>query len=164
MDFLQNAKLSQQLDEAGGTDQLKARIFPGGYSPQVLGLPGVDGASFGLEFFPFESNPPAYQEFDKYMAKDKVRSQITYIGWLNGEILVEGIKQAGVGCPTRENFINNLRLVKDYTGGGAFDPVDLAASFGHGFQCTYYVKVQGKAFVPQFDGKAVCGEPVRIKL
>ena len=87
-----------------------------------------------------------------------------FIGWLNGEILIEGIKQAGVNCPTRENFINNLRLVHEYTGGGAFDPVDLSASFGKGFQCTYYTKVVDKKFVPQFDGKAVCGEPIRIEL
>jgi ABC-type branched-subunit amino acid transport system substrate-binding protein len=162
MDFLQNAALSQQLTDAGV--EVKARIFPGGYSPQILGLPGTEGVMFGVEFFPFESNPPAFQEFDKYMPEDKVRSQITYIGWLNGEILIEGIKQAGINCPTRENFINNLRLVDDYDGGGAFDPVDLSASFGHGFQCTYYVQVQDKQFVPLFDGEAICGEPVRIEL
>jgi ABC-type branched-subunit amino acid transport system substrate-binding protein len=163
MDFLQNTKLSQQLDEAGVTN-LEARIFPGGYDPRVLALPGIEGASFGLEFFPFESNPKPYADFDKYLKKDVTRNQISYIGWLNGETFVEGIKQAGVGCPTRENFINNLRLVHDWTAGGAFDAVDLATSFGHGFQCSYFVLVQGGKFVPQFGGEQVCGQPIRIKL
>ncbi len=163
MDFLQNTKLSQQLDEAGVTG-LKARIFPGGYDPRVLSLPGIEGASFGLEFFPFESNPAPYADFDKYLKKDVTRNQISYIGWLNGETFVEGLKQAGVGCPTRENFINNLRLVHDWTAHGAFDAVDLTASFGHGFQCSYFVLVQGGKFVPQFDGQQVCGQPIRIKL
>ncbi len=164
MDFAQNTKLSQQLQDAGV--DMKAKIFPGGYDPRVTGLPGMDGASFGIEFFPFESTPtpPAYVAFDKALPADKVRNQISYIGWLSGAILVEGIKQAGVNCPTRENFINNLRLVHDWTANGAFDPVDLTTSFGHTFLCSYYVRVEGGKFVPQFDGKAVCGEPIRIEV
>jgi ABC-type branched-subunit amino acid transport system substrate-binding protein len=164
MDFLQNTKLSQQLADAGV--EMKAKIFPGGYDPRVTALPGMEGASFGIEFFPFEMTPtpPAYVEFDKTFAPDKVRNQITYIGWLSGEILVEGIKQAGVNCPTRENFINNLRLVHDWTANGAFDPVDLTTSFGHTFLCSYYVRVEGGKFVPQFDQKAVCGEPIRVEV
>lgn len=160
MDFLQNAALSDQLAKAGV--QLKAVVFPGGYDPRVTALPGVEGAIFGLEFKPFETNPPAFQEFDKWMPKDAVRNQVTYIGWLSAELFVEGLKQAGVECPTRKAFIANLRLLKDYTANGAFDPIDFVSGWGKEFQCAYYVKVVDKKFVPQFDGKAFCGKEIEF--
>jgi hypothetical protein len=115
----------------------------------VLSLPGMEGASFGLEFKPFESNPPAFQAFDAAMPKDAVRNQVSYIGWLSGEITLQGIKDAGVACPTRKAFIANLRLEHAYTGGGAFDPVDLEKGFG-------------KQFVPQYGGKQQCGKPIHF--
>jgi ABC-type branched-subunit amino acid transport system substrate-binding protein len=162
MDFLQNTALSDQLTKAGVN--LKVIVFPGGYDPRVLRIPGIEGAVFGLEFKPFELRSPAFVEFDRWLPKDVVRNQVTFIGWLSAETFIEGIKQAGLKCPTRKAFITNLRLVKDWTGGGAFDPVDLAASFGKEFQCVYYVKVQNAAFTPLFDGKEFCGKPARVEI
>ena len=49
-----------------------------------------------------------------------------------------------------------------YTGGGAFDPVNLETGFGQEFACAYYVKVVNKQFVPQFGGKQQCGKPVHF--
>ena len=51
-----------------------------------------------------------------------MRSQVTAIGWLIGDMLIEGIKEAGVNCPTRDGFITNLRLVEDYTANGFMSP------------------------------------------
>jgi ABC-type branched-subunit amino acid transport system substrate-binding protein len=162
MDFLQNTALSDQLSRAGV--KLTAVIFPGGYDKRVLKIAGIEGALFGLEFKPFESTPPppAFVEFDKWMPKDAVRNQVTYIGWLSGEMLIQGIKEAGVACPTRAAFVNNLRMLKGYTANGAFDPINLADGFGHEFKCVYYVKVVKAAFVPQFDGSSFCGTPVKL--
>ena len=70
---------------------------------------------------------------------------------------------SGQDCPTREAFIANLRLIKDYTANGAFDPIDLISTFGQPFLCTYYVRVEGAKFVPLFDGKEFCGEPLTIE-
>lgn len=158
MDFLQNTALSNQLSRAG--IQMKAIVFPGGYDPRVTGLPGIEGAIFGLEFKPFELKPPAFVEFDKWLPKDKVRNQVTYIGWLSAELFIEGLKQAGTTCPTRKAFVANLRLLTNYTANGAFDPIDFISGFGKEFRCAYYVKVENKQFVPQFDGKEFCGKPV----
>jgi ABC-type branched-subunit amino acid transport system substrate-binding protein len=160
MDFIPNTNLSAQLAKDGVV--LKVLQFPGGYDSRVLSLPGMEGASFGLEFKPFESNPPAFQPFDKAMPKDAVRNQVSYIGWLSGEITLQGIKDAGVSCPTRKAFISNLRLEHAYTGGGAFDPVDLEKGFGHEFACVYYVKVVNKKFVPQYGGVQQCGNPIHF--
>jgi ABC-type branched-subunit amino acid transport system substrate-binding protein len=158
MDFIPNTTLSAQLQKDGVS--LKIMQFPGGYDPRVLALPGMEGAFFGLEAKPFESNPPAYTAFNAAMPPGAVRNQVSYIGWLSGEILLQGIKDAGVSCPTRKAFISNLRLEHAYTGGGAFDPVDLQAGFGKEFPCAYYVKVENKKFVPQFGGVQQCGEPI----
>ncbi len=158
MDFIPNTNLSSQLAKDGV--KMKELQFPGGYDPRVLALPGMEGAFFGLEFKPFESNPPAFTAFDAAMPSGQVRNQVSYIGWLSGEITMQGIKDAGVSCPTRKAFIANLRLEHAYTGGGAFDPVDLEKGFGNEFSCAYYVKVIDKKFVPQFDGKEQCGKPI----
>ncbi len=76
--------------------------------------------------------------------------------------MIEGIKAAGVSCPTRKAFINNLRLEKGYTGNGFFDDpqttIDFAKVYGKPFDCVYYVHVENKAFVPQFDGKPFCAK------
>jgi branched-chain amino acid transport system substrate-binding protein len=161
VDFLQNAALSDQLKQAGVTPKLT--LFPGGYDPRVTGLPGVEGAIFGIEFKPFELNTPSFQAFDKATPASVVRNQVSYIGWLSGELFIEGVKAAGINCPTQKAFINNLRMEKGYTANGAFDPVDFANEFGKQFQCVYYVQVENKKFVPLFDGKRFCGKPLTLK-
>ncbi len=140
----------------------KAIIFPGGYDTRVLGLPGIEGAYFGIEFKPFELNSPSYTEYKAAMDKAGkfADGQIPYIGWLAADAFVEGVKAAGVSCPTREAFINNLRLEKDYDANGAFTPVDFSKIFGRPFYCTFYVQVVDGAFVPQFDGEPFCTKGV----
>lgn len=160
MDFLQNAGLSDALTKAQA--DMNVIVFPGGYDPRIVSLPGVEGAVFGLEFIPFELNPPSFTEFDKWAADEVVRGQVPYVGWLGAEMMIQGLKEAGLDCPTREAFITNLRLVDDYDGGGAFDPVDLSEGFGDEFRCVYYVKVVNAAFSPLFDGEPFCGEPIEI--
>lgn len=156
MDFLQNTALSKQLSDAGV--EIKVMIFPGGYDGRVLSVPGVEGAVFGLEFKPFELNTPAYEAFDAALPADAPRNQITFIGWLSGELLVQGLKEAGLNCPTREAFITNLRLLDDYTANEAFDPVNFRDNWGDPFPCAYYVRVENGAFAPMFDGEEFCGE------
>jgi branched-chain amino acid transport system substrate-binding protein len=158
MDFLQNAALNQALTQAGVTP--KVVVFPGGYSKAALGIPGLDGVYFSIEFKPFEDNPPAFLEYQKWMTQEvpdtQLFSQVPYVGWLSAEAFIEGIKAAGVDCPTRKAFIKNLRKEKGYTGNGAFEPVDFAKTFGKPILCVFYVRVQGGAFVPQFGGKPIC--------
>jgi branched-chain amino acid transport system substrate-binding protein len=158
MDFLQNTGITDALNQAGV--KLKAVVFPGGYDSRTLGLPGIDGVYFGIETVPFEENPPAYLEYKKWMTQDDPNKfyagQIPYYGWLSADAFIEGLKAAGKSCPTREAFINNLRLEKGYDANGAFIPVDFKEIFGRPFYCVYYVHVENKAFVPQFGGKPFC--------
>ncbi len=161
VDLLQNAALADQLKQAGVN--LKNVLFPGGYDPRILGLPGVEGSVFGMEFKPFELSSPSFQAFDKAAPPSVVRGQVPYIGWLSAEVFIQGLKEAGVTCPTRKAFITNLRMMKGYTGNGAFEPVDFEKDFGKQFQCIFFVKVVNKKFVPQFGGNQLCGKPFTIK-
>jgi ABC-type branched-subunit amino acid transport system substrate-binding protein len=160
MDFLQNTALNAQVRQAGVNP--KVVLFPGGYDPRVLALPGIDGATFGIEFKPFELNTPGFQDFKKWM-NDKGMGQVTAGGWLAANLFVEGLKAAGAECPTRVAFINNLRLAKDYTANGFISPVNFSQIFGKQFQCVYYVRVENKKFVPLFEGKEFCGKPFTFK-
>ena len=99
--------------------------------------------------------------FNAALPRGARRNQMSYTGWLSAEMMIQGIKDAGTSCPTRKAFINNLRLEHAYTGGGAFDPVDLAAGFGQEFACAYYVKIINRQFVPQFGAQQQCGRPIR---
>ncbi len=165
LDFAGNSGLSTALKQAGV--KLKPTVYPGGYSPQVLSVPAYDDVYFGIEFKPYEVTPswPGLDDFKKYMASTSPSTalgQFAGVGWITGETLIKGIQAAGVTCPTRKAFINNLRLVKGYTGDGFFDDpqttIDFAKVYGKPFQCVYYVHVENKAFVPQFGGKPFCAK------
>jgi branched-chain amino acid transport system substrate-binding protein len=160
MDFLQNTALNSALQQAGV--QMKAVIFPGGYDDRTLSLPGMEGAYFGVEFKPFELNPPAYTEYKAGMdALGKhAAGQVPYNGWLSADTFIRGLNAAGINCPTRKNFIKNLRKVKDFDGNGAYIPVDFNDIFGRTYYCVYYVRVQNQQFVPQFDGNPFCATRV----
>jgi branched-chain amino acid transport system substrate-binding protein len=162
-DNTSNTALMAALKQAGV--HLKPVIFPGGYDPRVLGLPTYDDVYFGVEFKPFEVTPTwkSLDDYKKWMASTKpsaVLSQITAVGWLTMNTMIEGIKAAGVSCPTRKAFINNLRLEKNYTADGWFSdiPINFSKVYGKPFTCVYYVHVQNKQFVPQFNGKPFCAK------
>ena len=160
----QNALISA-LRQAGVN--LDPIVIPGGYSPLVLGLPSYDDVYFGIEFKPYEITPewPGLTEYKKWMAStapNGVLSQLTGVGWISANTFIEGLKAAGVSCPTRKAFINNLRLKKGYTADGFFDDpettIDFAEVFNKPFTCVYYVHIENKQFVPQFDGKPFCAK------
>ena len=166
MDNTSNTGLMQALKQAGVT--LKPVVFPGGYTPVVLGLPHYDDVYFGVEFKPFEvaeinGSWPGLDEYKKWMASEKPKAllnQITAVGWLSANAMIEGIKEAGVNCPTRKAFINNLRLVDDYTADGWFEPIDFSEVYNKVFNCVYYVHVENQQFVPQFEGEPFCAKQV----
>ena len=104
-------------------------------------------------------------DFKKWMgteAPNAPLSQITGGGLDQRQHVDQGIKAAGVSCPTRKAFINNLRIEKGYRANGFFDDpettIDFAKVYGKPFQCVYYVHVENKEFVPQFGGKPFCAK------
>jgi len=79
-------------------------------------------------------------------------------GFLGADLFIKGLKLAGK-CPTRASFINNLRNVTNYDGGGL---VPEKVSFKPGLMpngnpavCTWYLIAKGTDLVP--DAKPTCG-------
>jgi branched-chain amino acid transport system substrate-binding protein len=141
----------------------KITVFPAAYDPRITGIEALDGIYMSIEYKPFEITPawPGLTEFKKWLpqtAPNASLGQLTAVGWLSGEALLEGIKAAGVSCPTRKAFINNLRLVKGYTADGWFPPMNFADVYNQPFPCAYYVQLVNKQFVPQFDGEQLCAK------
>ena len=155
--------LMSALKQAGV--HLKPIVIPGGYSPVVLNIPTYDDTYFGVEFKPYEVTPSwkGLDDYKKWMASTSpsaALSQLTGVGWISANTFIEGLKAAGVSCPTRKAFINNLRLEKGYTANGFFDdgPIDFAKVFNKPFTCVHYVHVQNKQFVTEFGGKPFCAK------
>jgi branched-chain amino acid transport system substrate-binding protein len=156
MDFLQDTALAAAL--AQDNYKVKVTLFPAAEDTRILHLPGIESSYIGIEVIPFELSPPAYVTYKAQMQKEGkfADSEVPYIGWLSADTFIEGLKAAGVSCPTRKGFITNLRLEKNWTAHGAFNPVDFAKVFGKPLYCVYFVQVVNAAFVPQFSGKPFC--------
>lgn len=148
--------LTAALKQAGV--KMKAIVFPGGYDDRVLTLPGYDGAYVGNEFKALETGSPGLTTYTNAMKNDGFPPErfFAFHGYFGADVFINGIKAAGIGCPTRKAFINNLRLVKGYSAGDSFIPVDYAEIFGRIFYCVYYVQIQNQKFVPIFGGKPFC--------
>jgi branched-chain amino acid transport system substrate-binding protein len=160
----ENINLINALKQAGAS--VTHIVLPAGYDPRVTGLPAFDQTYIGIEFKPLETTPApkGIANFKAAMAQykpDNPVNQSAAVGWLSANTLIEGIKAAGVNCPTQKGFINNLRLVKNYTADGFFDPIDFQYVFNKPFQCVYYVQIVNKAFQPAFEGKPVCGDLIK---
>ena len=163
LDSAGNGGLMAALKQAGV--QLKPVMFPGGYDPRVLGLPTYADVYFGIEWKPFEITPTwkGLDDYKQWMEKTSPNAplgQITSAGWLSANTFIEGIKAAGMSCPTRKAFINNLRMEKGYTADGFFSdiPINFSEVYDQAFDCVYYVHVENEAFVPQFNGEPLCGK------
>jgi len=153
---VQANQLVQALDQAGV--DLKAKLFPGGYDSRVTALPGYADAVFGTEFKPLEVGSPGLDEYSTWMTQtgSEPLHFFGFHGWLSADVFINGLKAAGLDCPTRKGFITNLRLEKGYDAGGMFPPVDYAKVFGVLPVCIYYVQIVGDGFEPLFDGEPVC--------
>ena len=124
-------RLRDALAKAGV--EMKATIFPGGYDPRRARPPRHGRRVFGLEFYPLRARAAGVRGVRQVRRpRRSCGARSPSSAGCPAEMFIEGLKQAGLGCPTREAFIANLRLVDDYDGGGAFDPVDLSDGLRRG--------------------------------
>ncbi|WP_143542643.1 MULTISPECIES: ABC transporter substrate-binding protein [unclassified Rhodococcus (in: high G+C Gram-positive bacteria)] len=147
--------------------ELKAAYMQGLYDPKVTDqvgdlLEGVSSPPVGT--IPVEVAGDATEQLAVAMKKygDGVdpRTGFTTPGYVAADLFIEGLKMAGE-CPTRENFVKELRAVDAYDGGGLLvEPANFAegpvvGGFPYG-RCAWFVTYSGGAFVP--DTAATCGE------
>lgn len=140
-------------------------LLPEGYDARLAAAApaAVDGAYLAIDWRPFELPLPAHAAFKdalKQVAPNEFPSQLAMVGWLSADAFVRGLREAGEGCPTRRAFVNNLRMVKDYTADGLLPPTDFAQLFGKMPLCFYYVQLAGHHFTPIGD-QPFCGVRLR---
>lgn len=155
----QNAALYKAATEAGL--HFKVAIFPTGYDDRFAAAFGADleGTYFAIDWRPYELPVPAHERFKKNLAAvapDEFPSQLAMVGWLSADAFIRGLVEAGASCPTREAFIANLRLVKDYDADGLLPPTDFGEVFGKMPLCFYYLQLHDSHFVPVGD-EPFCG-------
>nr|WP_237702733.1 MULTISPECIES: ABC transporter substrate-binding protein [Protofrankia] len=143
-------------------------IAPFGYDPALLKQlgPTLAGTVIYITFVPFEVNSPAHQRIIDAMTRyaPQVQSPVqdsAVFGWLSADMFLRGLEAAGP-CPTRPGFIQGLRGVRAYDGGGLLPaPIDLATNRGKAANCYDFVRVSddGSRFLP-LDPVVRCGLPI----
>jgi len=146
--------IAQALKQQGVS--LKSMYIAGLSDPANLksaggALDGALGTNYGT--VPVGVNNRAVKTFASGMKAAGLNpySPAAPIGFLTADLLIKGLKVAGK-CPTRASFINNLRNVTNYDGGGL---LPAKVSFKPGIEpngdpslCTWYMIAKGADLVP----------------
>lgn len=140
------------------------------YDEALLGNPAAKNVYTGVTTVPFLGDtallPPGGQLIrkaaDQYTPGQKVTQYYAY-GYASAVIFIKGLQVAGA-CPTRANFITELRKVKDFTANGTLaGPVSFVGTTispnGDPFACYWFVVNNGTELKP--DAKATCGAFVK---
>lgn len=136
-------------------------LLPAGYDARLAAaFPSVlQGSYVEIDWRPFQLPVPADQEFVNALhqvAPSEFPGQLAMVGWLSANLFIEGLDQAGAGCPTRAAFIHNLRMVKGYTAGGLLPPINFSAVFGQEPLCYWEVEFLNGKLVPT-GSQPYCG-------
>jgi branched-chain amino acid transport system substrate-binding protein len=137
---------------------LRVVLSPSGYDPVLLAAAGrqLAGTSFFIRILPFELDLPPHRKLLDAMTKYAPQIQPpnqsgAVIGWLAADMFIRGIEAAG-DCLTRENFIQKLRAVPDYNGGGLIpETVAFATTATNLSTCYQFVQISadGQKFEPK---------------
>jgi branched-chain amino acid transport system substrate-binding protein len=154
---------------------LVAPLMYTGYDQTLLSdkatLQAAQGGIFEVDQVPVEEKTPATLKeqaaFLKYEHFSGVPNLDWTVGWLSADLTIQGLQQAGQN-PTRASFLNAVRNLKGWDGGGllAASPNFSLAGFGQaqpntvGVNCDYFVRLTGSQFVPINNGKAICGNTI----
>ena len=143
--------------------KLKGMSIVGLSDPAVLkttgaALDGALGTNYGT--VPVGVNRPAVRTFANGMKAAGLNpySSAAPMGYVGADLLIRGLKEAGQ-CPTRAAFIDKLRNVTNYNGGGlipenvSFKPGTTVN--GNLPSCTWFMVAKGDQLVP--DAKPTCG-------
>jgi branched-chain amino acid transport system substrate-binding protein len=140
---------------------LKAtQYLQNGYDFDLLGSFGdvMEGSYVGIQFVPFEASqhPPALKEYFDWIAKvpGAKKGELSMAGWMSAQLFVEGLKMAGPEF-SRDKVVGALNTLTNWTADGIGSGVDWTIEHDKVApeSCFAMVKVENKAFVPQF------GEP-----
>lgn len=141
---------------------LKVVLLPAGYDARYASAfaPVLEGAYVAIDWRPFELPVAAHGEFEQALhtvSPSTFPDQLAMVGWLSADTFIRGLEAAGARCPTRNAFVHNLRLVRNYTAGGLVPPTNFTTIFGKMPLCYWMLQVHSGHFVPVSD-KPLCGQ------
>jgi ABC-type branched-subunit amino acid transport system substrate-binding protein len=155
MDFGGAYKISQELRQAGVADV--AFYAPEGYRQETIEKYGdqLNGWVFGTLFWPWELKqgmPKSTKQFLKAMKSKGIKpSEQSQAGWMNAQLLVEGIKAAGKDF-SRSSVVDAINSFADWDNKGMTYPVNWTTDArGPGREaCGAFVQVKNGKFKPVF--------------
>ena len=136
------------------------QYVPNGYDQSFMKANGefFEGSIVRVPFVPFETSPQpkGLQDYLKWMQKqnDTPDEYSTY-GWINGAMLLEGLKGAGPNF-TQQKVVGALNKLTNDTAGGLLPGIDWTTQHTETrppVGCAAFVKVVNKKFVPAFVPK-----------
>ncbi|EFC81375.1 ABC-type branched-chain amino acid transport systems periplasmic component-like protein [Parafrankia sp. EUN1f] len=133
-----------------------------GYDHSVLRAygPALANVAMAVNFRPFEAGGAPIEQYRAAMARFSPEvvdpeQQFAMYGYLYADLFIRGLRASG-DCPTREGFIDGLRKVADYDGGGLVEPVNLANIANQPLLCNAFVRVSPDGTAFQLDNERVC--------
>ena len=159
MDLNGMLTLAQELERQGVRDQI-TMLHPNTYDVDFVAAAGglFDGDYVLVLFVPFEyeSSSPLRHAYDQWVpAHGGPTAEQTMAGWINADMLVTGLLEAGPEFD-RQAIIDSLNRIT-YGAGGLINPIDwtrqhtavVPGVFDHAYaqECVSYVRVEQGSFV-----------------
>ena len=147
--------------------QTKATLTATGYGADLLeSAPAVQtaqGVSFPVGWQPVELKTPATEKLSKYLKKAGVASGIPgfnqTLGWLMTDLFLHALDKAGCGA-SQAKLISTLRHDKTWNANGLYHFTFDFSKAHQDEQCLYFLRLRGRAFVPEPGKTPVCGTVV----
>ncbi|MBM3672275.1 MAG: ABC transporter substrate-binding protein [Actinobacteria bacterium] len=129
-----------------------AQLLPNAYEHETIAenQQFLNGLYVATLFAPLETKPmpPAVKLFKKWMKKTGADiTENAIIGWINADLFVTGLKAAGENF-TRENVIDAINQMTDYTANGFLPPVDWTTAHEDDQDCMALLKIVNGKFKP----------------
>ncbi|MGY1746427.1 ABC transporter substrate-binding protein [Blastococcus sp. SYSU D00695] len=142
-------------------------LSPTGYGADLPAVPPAAGAGRGVvlstDTTPVEAETPATQALRSALREAGNPSGVPGFyegqGWLAADLLLHGLERAGCDAD-RAALVDTLQRTDDWDGGGLYPRPVPQSTTAYAEQCSFYVRLEGEAFVPLHDGLPVCGTPV----
>jgi len=129
-------------------------ILPNAYNQERIAK-NADVANGNYVFTlyaPFETNPkPAgLKLYETWIKKSGgTKSENSYVGWLNADLFVRGLKAAGCDF-TRQKVVDAINQMTNYNADGVIAPVDWTKAHQQAPGCYAWLKVENGKFKPGF--------------
>lgn len=155
-----------QIAAVAAGAQPKVIMTPTGYDRSLLNKfgPQVAGTYYFINYRPSEEKTAAQDTYLRAMSLYSPELQppdqeLALTGYINTDLFLAGLEAAGA-CPTRAKFVDNLRAVHNYDGGGLLPaPVDLGV-VGQLNVCYTFLRANpaGSAFEIVKGAAPLCGQ------